>query len=427
MKPVNLLCPLPLDQEDQAFLPRLHAALVEDLYRQSWAALITMCLISVFMRIIVDEAVSRSPILHWIFVAMWVIIAGRLIWLFSMTRFPDRFPSTEARHLGFIVGATLTSACFVAINTLAFPNLGPFPLALLCICEASSTAAAMVTMGGSPLAYALYMLPITGSMMVMTIVNPPPTLARIFLSVIIIYAGAQLAVSLTVHRTLHGNILSRLKLGDLALGDALTGLRNRRYLHEFLEVEIPRLLRSWHPNDVARGTSTKNLAFIMLDLDRFKSVNDTYGHAAGDEVLKQVAQVLKEITRKPDLIARWGGEEFVVLVLDAPRTLPMIAAERIREAIENHPFRLPSGEILRKTCSLGYAHFPFLPELPDRLSWEQVLNLADGALYQAKQSGRNRTIGVVPGGAAPHLIAEALQNVEEGLEHALAGDLLRLS
>ena len=98
---------------------------------------------------------------------------------------------------------------------------------------------------------------------------------------------------------------------------------------------------------------------------------------------------------------RWGGEEFVILVLDAPRTPPMVASERIRNAIAQHTFVLTSGETLHRTCSLGYAHFPFLPQQPGQVSWEKVLHVADEALYRAKQQGRNRTIGALPAGDEP--------------------------
>jgi len=308
-----------------------------------------------------------------------------------------------------------------------FPLVGPIPLALLCVCEAGITSTAMVSMAGSPLAYMLYLLPILGSLVLMGALHPLPVLAHPFVYILLSFTFTLVGVSLMVHRTLRDNILLHLKLGDMALRDVLTGLRNRRYLEEFMEAEVPRLLRSWHPSNTSKDNTPRSLTIIMLDLDHFKAVNDTHGHPAGDEVLKQVAQLLRDNTRKPDLLVRWGGEEFVILVLDAPRSLPMIAANRIREAVAKHAFRLPSGEIIKKTCSIGYAHFPFLPETPDQLDWEQVLNLADSGLYQAKLTGRNRTIGVFPGEAPAPQIAEALQDGGPGLPEAVASDLLRLT
>jgi diguanylate cyclase (GGDEF)-like protein len=416
----------PMDPEDLGFRPQLHTALVEELYKQSWPALVTLSAVVVLLRIIADNAISATPLLHWIFKAMVLVVIVRIAWLGFVFFFPGRCPSASGKHGAFIAGTTLTSACFVALNVAVFPRLGPFPLALVCICQAGVSTTAMATMSASPLAYALYMPPMIGSLAVMAIAHPLPVLGPVFILLLLVFIFAQLSINLSVHRTLRDNVLLRLKLRDMALMDVLTGLRNRRYLQEFLAEEILRVQRSWHPDSLARGVAPRSLALIMLDMDHFKAVNDTFGHAAGDEVLKQLASVLKETIRKPDLVVRWGGEEFVILVQDVSRAMPMIAAERIREALETHEFSLPSGEMLRKTCSLGYALYPFLQEQPEQLGWEQVLNLADGALYQAKQSGRNCVMGVVPGGASPHLISEALSFVDKGLQGALASDLLRL-
>ena len=422
---MNLLVPLPLDPEDRPLLPRLHAALVKELYNQSRAALAGLTLLLGFFRVIVDEAIPRSPWLEWAFAFLAAVIVARLGLLVFLARFPDRLPSVVARHLAFLAGAVLTSAGFVALNATAFQFLGPFSLALLCVCESGVSTTAMISMAASPLVYLAYMVPILGSLITLAVIHPLPVHSRLFVTVLAAFILAQLGVALEVHRTLRDNFLLHLKLRDLALRDPLTGLRNRRYLKEFLGKESFRLQRSWHPDSMAKGNPTRNLGLIMLDLDHFKRVNDTHGHGAGDEVLRQVAAVVRETIRKPDLAARWGGEEFVILALDVPRSLPLIAAERIRAAIEQHPFRIPSGEILHLTASLGYAHFPFLTELPDQLGWEQVVHLADGALYRAKLSGRNRAVGLVPGGARPAAIAAGLQEPEEGLEAALVADLLR--
>jgi len=423
---VNLLVPLPLDPEDRPLLPRLHAALVQELYHQSRAALAGLTLLLGFFRVIVDEAIPRSPGLPWAFALLGAVIVARLALLVFLARCPERLAPAATRHLAFLAGAVLTSAGFVFLNGAAFPFLGPSSLALLCICESGVCTTAMISMAASPLAYVLYMVPILGSLITLAVLHPLPVHPRLFVTVLVAFLLAQLGVALEAHRTLRDNFLLQLKLRDLALRDPLTGLRNRRYLEDFLGKESLRLQRSWHPDSLAKGNPARNLGMIMLDLDHFKLVNDTHGHAAGDEVLRQVAAVVRQTIRKPDLAARWGGEEFVILALDVPRSLPLIAAERIRAAIESHPFRLASGDILRLTASLGYAHFPFLTDLPDELGWEQVVQLADGALYRAKHSGRNRAVGLVPGGAPPGAIAAGLREAEEGLEAALAGDLLRL-
>ena len=156
---------------------------------------------------------------------------------------------------------------------------------------------------------------------------------------------------------------------DLSLTDALTGLRNRRYFDLFLKNEIDRSQR------FARG-----LAIIILDIDHFKDYNDTFGHPAGDEALKIVAQCLIENRRKADGVARIGGEEFAVILPETNLTGAMDAADRIRLAIAKH-----TGLKRQITVSLGVS------ELHDSKSASEILiEQADKALYEAKRNGRNR-------------------------------------
>jgi diguanylate cyclase (GGDEF)-like protein len=423
---VNLLCPTRLDPEDEIFRPRLHAALVESLYKQSWFALSGLSIVLVLLWIITREAIARSPMLGWFFVLLGCVVAFRIVWLIVLSLSPARFPSVAARHLCFLAGSTLTSACFVALNILALPLLAPIQLALFCICVAGIGTSGVATMSASPLAFGLYMPPMVISLVAMGVFHPLPVLPGVFVLLLLSYIFTQESVNLVLHRTLCENVLMHLKQEEMARRDALTGLRNRRYLQEFMEEEISRVLRAWHPENASGGLTGRSLALMMLDLDHFKAVNDTHGHAAGDAILQQVASLLKETLRKPDLVVRWGGEEFVILMLDVARTMPMLAAERIREAVEGHTFRLPSGELLKQTCSIGYAQYPFLPGQPEALDWEQVLTLADGGLYQAKHSGRNRAVGVTAGQAPGAQIEASLQDVKDSFKDKVAADILRL-
>ena len=230
-------------------------------------------------------------------------------------------------------------------------------------------------------------------------------------------------MSIQNHRSLVDRVLSGLKLKDMALHDTLTGLRNRRFLMEFMSVESAQILRSWGP-----GTQLQqSLAILMLDLDHFKQVNDTHGHAAGDAVLGQLAGILKATLRQPDLVIRWGGEEFVLIARGADRGYALMLAERIRGKVEAHTFTLPDGKSLKKTCSIGYSLYPFATQKPDLLSWEQVLSLSDTALYRAKASGRNRTQGIFQG---EHEwegdTAARLDEVQEDPDAAARSGLVRL-
>lgn len=166
---------------------------------------------------------------------------------------------------------------------------------------------------------------------------------------------------------------------------------------------------------------------LILDLDYFKAVNDQHGHDGGDEVLRQFAQVVQEAVRKPDLVVRWGGEEFVVAARELSRDGVWVLAERIRSRIAAHPFRLASGTVVHVTCSIGFGLFPFSPSQPDLLGWEQVLGLADLALYQAKDLGRNRVVGLVAGENAAEGGEALLRAVKEDFAGAVAADLIRLA
>jgi diguanylate cyclase (GGDEF)-like protein len=151
--------------------------------------------------------------------------------------------------------------------------------------------------------------------------------------------------------------------------DSLTGLANRRALEEILAAEISRAHRFAH-----------QLAVVLLDLDRFKEINDSFGHAAGDVMLRAVSRLLTSLARQGDTVARWGGEEFVVVLPETDLAGAQRFAERLRRTIEAH-----SVGDMKTSASCGVA--TMVPE--DTV--EELLGAADQALYQAKSNGRNRT------------------------------------
>jgi two-component system cell cycle response regulator len=158
----------------------------------------------------------------------------------------------------------------------------------------------------------------------------------------------------------------------LAATDALTGLMNRR---AFLDsIQRPRGEKEAFPWSI-----------LLLDVDHFKKVNDTHGHDAGDVVLQGVARVLARLARKSDLVARWGGEEFVVALVRTAEAGARIAAERVRRAIAEARFTLPSGTPLQATASVGIAS-----ALSAEWTLDELLSRADKAMYNAKNRGRNR-------------------------------------
>lgn len=172
--------------------------------------------------------------------------------------------------------------------------------------------------------------------------------------------------------------------------DPLTGLGNRRSLELALQARL----------DSVRigGEEQRRLALIVLDIDEFKQVNDLYGHAAGDLVLQEIAQLIRQQLRSADLGVRWGGEEFLIVVAVADEVEAMQRAQALREAVAAHRIRLADGRALSRTCSIGFACLPFAPDQPQVLEWPHVLEIADAALFDAKRDGRNRVYGYVAEG-----------------------------
>jgi diguanylate cyclase (GGDEF)-like protein len=174
----------------------------------------------------------------------------------------------------------------------------------------------------------------------------------------------------------HMNITDRklieMDYARLAATDPLTGLPNRRFFDEFAKLDMDRFLRFGEPSSV-----------LMVDLDHFKSINDTYGHAVGDEVLRRVASLGKLVFRSSDLFARWGGEEFVCLLPRTDEWGAILAAEKLRSAVEQLSI-VCSGKPVPLTASVGVSTV----DSADRVMDDALLR-ADRALYRAKNDGRN--------------------------------------
>jgi diguanylate cyclase (GGDEF)-like protein/PAS domain S-box-containing protein len=188
------------------------------------------------------------------------------------------------------------------------------------------------------------------------------------------------------------------ELEEMSLTDPLTGMRNRRYLSSVIDKIIAKTHRDYNQRfGVRKGARPVNpdIAFLMLDLDHFKSVNDTYGHEAGDRVLIQLRNILEQVCRETDILVRWGGEEFLIVSRYTNREYVQTITERVREKIEEHPFDIGNHRLIHLTCSIGAASYPFVPEHPNWVNWEQDVAIADKALYMAKISGRNAWVNIM--------------------------------
>ena len=171
-------------------------------------------------------------------------------------------------------------------------------------------------------------------------------------------------------------VQSEARLREQSIRDHLTTLFNRRYLDETLEREVQRAARKEHP-----------LGIIMLDIDHFKHINDTMGHAAGDQLLWELGRLLRKQVRLADIACRYGGEEFVLILPEASLDMTKERAEQLREKVKQLHLEYENQNLGNLTISLGVAVFP-----NHGSTGEEILKSADAALYRAKHTGRDRMV-----------------------------------
>ena len=216
-----------------------------------------------------------------------------------------------------------------------------------------------------------------------------------------------------------------IEVREVSLRDALTGLRNRRFLDEVmleeLEVFVSQKQSIVDAGYDKRDRHLQEYALVFVDIDHFKHVNDRYGHDAGDLVLKGMARIFTESIRKDDIVIRWGGEEFLIILKNTKRGYLHSFAEKVRLRVEEHDFDIGNGRTIRKTCSIGYICVPVSVGRPDSLTMNEYIALADKALYYCKANGRNRWAGVEEGpeGLARDNLAVALRSLDDAVRRKI--------
>jgi diguanylate cyclase (GGDEF)-like protein len=199
-----------------------------------------------------------------------------------------------------------------------------------------------------------------------------------------------------VEQRTHELALANESLMSISVTDALTGTKNRRYLTLCMPEYTSETLRRYEVLERPGTDATRvnaDLVFLMIDIDHFKEINDRHGHAGGDAVLIGLKKLLGTIMRESDTLVRWGGEEFLFIARNTSRSEAATIAERIRATVEEHEFAIDDLTLVRLTCSIGFAAFPFLAEDAARIGWEEVVDVADVCLYAAKHAGRNCWVG----------------------------------
>ena len=196
------------------------------------------------------------------------------------------------------------------------------------------------------------------------------------------------------------------ELREAALTDPLTGTRNRRYFQMTIQADVNQTVRAYKDGK-GEPVRKHDLIFYLIDADHFKQVNDVLGHDAGDELLKEMTRRISCAIRQSDILIRWGGEEFLVVSRYTQQSDAQALASRILNSIGGEPFLLtPARTPLYKTCSLGWAALPWLPHAPEALGADDIVTLADQALYAAKQGGRNRAVGFLPSSSTVPIVSK---------------------
>jgi len=403
---------------------RARAALVEELYDRSRVALGTFTLALPLVWLLLGPAAGLRSV-RITFGTLVAVTAARLTTLWWPGRGSLRWKAPRVRERVFALGAGTTGLLLGVLNVLAFPHLTPGRIDLLTVFHAGLMSGALMNIGVRPWIYVLHFVPTMGSLALLLGLDASRWESRILCLMVVVYAPALCWMALQHCRSRTEAVLLGLDLQRLALHDGLTGLANRRYVSTFMEKEAARVMRAW--SAAGRGVGEpQSLAVLIVDADHFKAVNDTHGHGGGDAVLKQLAQVLQASVRDADLVARWGGEEFLILARDSERRQPSRVAMRIQQRVRAAAVALPDGQVVRMRCSIGSALYPFSTRLPGAVTWEEVIALADAGLYRAKGAGRDRIGYVVDRGVLDAATATAFGALPARLEEAERQGLIEM-
>ncbi len=428
MNPATIVRPNVEAEMDLSWEGEIQKQLVRDLYERSRRAVVTLLILTAVIGWAIAPAYRVDAGVRGVFAILIAVTIGRLLLALIPEEWRERHTSVRTQFIVFTFGVALSAVSLGALVVLTWPLLDPARIAIVAVLTSGLVSGAVMSLGFSPLVYMIYMLPPVGALFVMAVGDQrPPWGASILATAFAIYAVAVFLISLDQRRMRHTAIRLGLQLSELVVRDTLTKLHNRRFLHEFMETQSARIARDaidlQHGRQPSRDTA---IGIYILDLDFFKQVNDVYGHAAGDAVLQQTAEVLTSAMRKSDNLVRWGGEDFVAVAWVKENVHVRVVGEKLRNAIEATTFTLPDGRLLQKTVSLGYCSLPFRVGQTGTLTWEQVLSLADAALYLAKAEGRNRWVGVNLGDSAWADIETTCAEVVEDLQLANDRGLIRL-
>lgn len=368
--------------------PSVLSQLTEALYHGIPIALGTLFLLSSLLVWILHNVIEIKLLMSW-YIGFCIILGVRAVQFFWYRRTKMEVQLQKHHYYSFVITSSLTAAFLGVLGSFMMPDNIIYQ-SFIIILVSGVIAGAVQSLAASFLANILYiylaLLPIL-TWELIQIFEKKEIYIGIFCGMLIFcifsfvtarreYATLVKHIELEYRYKKLAHTVSKMKdlYKEQATHDVLTGLYNRSFLNEYLEIEIAFSKRRM-----------LSMAVIMIDIDFFKNFNDTYGHACGDEILQAVGKKISESIRKSDMVCRYGGEEFIVILSDITLDRAKHVAEILRERIKTVSIQIKAEHINSISASLGIAMFP-----KEGVSKEELIEAADKALYRAKAEGRDR-------------------------------------
>jgi diguanylate cyclase (GGDEF)-like protein len=322
------------------------------------------------------------------------LVAALVRWaaLRTLARPETRAWAPLGRKALFATSAWLVSAAFAAIHFAAGPAASTAQLLTMVIIATAVCTLAILSAATSLFTYVGYVAINLMSLAIVMARHPDAASIPMLPPMALFFMIALSLIAKRNSESVREKTELAMKVRDFGLRDALTGLRNRAFAEVFTGQRATQLAEQWASRGRRKGSAPRRLALLLVDLDHFKHINDKYGHAVGDQVLVAFGAAARAAVRTGDIVARWGGEEFLVVMEVDDRAAAHAVAERVRQRIASTPVAIDgSDRTVTVTCSIGACLFPFDPARPADLTWQETLEMADASLYKAKARGRNRT------------------------------------
>ena len=371
-------------------------ALMVDESRRGARLVLPFLLPTVYLIWIILGDATHATSVRVAFAACVAMILVRWTVLSTLSRTEASAIKSEWRARAFAGSAWMVSVCFGAIYVTASRDTSAIQLLMLAIVATAICALAILSAASSLTTYVGYIAIHLVALAAVIHTHHDSSGIPMLPAMVLFFMVALTMIAHRNNAAVREKTMLSMQVREFGLRDALTGLRNRAFVEVFTEQRSNQIVAQWQNQGRRKPAPGKSLALLLVDLDHFKKVNDKHGHAIGDQVLSRFAKVAQSAVRSGDIVARWGGEEFLIVMEVDDREAAHVVAERVRVAVSKSPVTDTSGRSIEVTCSIGACLFPFDSTRAGDLTWQETMELADASLYRAKAKGRNCTMWTQP-------------------------------